>query len=136
MKRKYFLTIVFVIGIVLLSLFIFEPQNEIPNKEIYRQNAKIDTTIVVDFDSERASASAKLNIEKGENALSLLKEKHEVQTKQYSFGDMVEAVDGVKGGDGRYWIYYVNGETAKVGASDYKLKEGDKILWRLEAEKK
>ncbi|MDO4671058.1 MAG: DUF4430 domain-containing protein [Aerococcus sp.] len=33
----------------------------------------------------------------------------------------------------KYWLYTVNGETAQVGAKDYKLKAGDKIVFRLDA---
>jgi len=32
----------------------------------------------------------------------------------------------------KYWIYYINSETASVGASDYVVAEGDVILWNYE----
>ncbi len=32
----------------------------------------------------------------------------------------------------KYWLYEVNGEMAQVGANEYKLKDGDKVLFRLE----
>lgn len=34
---------------------------------------------------------------------------------------------------GKYWIYYINGESALVGAGDYIVQEGDHITWRLES---
>ena len=34
---------------------------------------------------------------------------------------------------GKYWMYYINGELALVGAGDYIVQEGDHITWRLES---
>lgn len=36
------------------------------------------------------------------------------------------------GGNGKYWIYYVNGEMGNVGADKKIVEEGDLIEWRLE----
>lgn len=33
---------------------------------------------------------------------------------------------------GLYWIYYVNGELGMVGASQYMIKDGDVITWKME----
>ncbi len=69
----------------------------------------------------------------GETALGLITKSHLTQTKEYSFGTLVESIDNVKGGtDGKYWLFYVNGKQATVGAGDYKLQSGDSIEWRLE----
>ncbi|MBU7043414.1 MAG: DUF4430 domain-containing protein [Theionarchaea archaeon] len=32
-----------------------------------------------------------------------------------------------------YWMYYVNGEMAAVGARDYILQDGDEVTWNLES---
>jgi hypothetical protein len=32
-----------------------------------------------------------------------------------------------------YWMYYVNGEMAPVGARDYVVQDGDEITWNLES---
>lgn len=53
--------------------------------------------------------------------------------KEYpSLGIFIDEINGVKGGNGKYWIYYVNNTEASVGASKYILKEGDSILWKQE----
>ncbi len=51
-------------------------------------------------------------------------------------GFFVEEINGLAQdkGEGRYWIYYINGETAKVGVSQYKIKENDVISWKYEKE--
>lgn len=69
----------------------------------------------------------------GKNALELLKSKATVTTKQSSYGEYVDTVNGVQGGtDGKYWTFYINGKMAQVGAADYKTKDGDKIEWKFE----
>lgn len=49
-------------------------------------------------------------------------------------GFFVDSINGVKSENGKYWIYYINGKKAEEGISNYKLKEGDSILWKLEDE--
>ncbi len=74
----------------------------------------------------------------GATALDLMlragqRENFAIETKQYDFGTIVEAIEGTRGGDeGRYWLYYVNGEQATVGADAYLVKSGDLIEFRFE----
>jgi len=52
--------------------------------------------------------------------------------KEYpSLGIFIEGINGVNGGGGKYWIYFVNKKEASVGVSNYILKEGDIINWEL-----
>lgn len=52
--------------------------------------------------------------------------------KYPGLGFFVESLSGFSHGDGKYWIYYVNNVEAQVGVSNYTLKKGDIISWRLE----
>lgn len=71
-----------------------------------------------------------------ESALDILKRTHHLEIQTYSFGDIVNGVDGISGGkDGRYWIFYINGKQSDVGAGEYKVKDGDTIIWKLQKEK-
>jgi hypothetical protein len=52
--------------------------------------------------------------------------------KEYpSLGIFVDEINGVKGGNGKYWIYEVNDKEASVGISNYIIKDGDIISWEL-----
>ncbi len=52
--------------------------------------------------------------------------------KEYpALGIFIDEINGVKGGNGKYWIYFVNGKEASVGVSKYILDEGDIINWEL-----
>lgn len=47
--------------------------------------------------------------------------------------NMISSIDGKKQDNKaqKYWIYTVNGKEAEVGANEYKLKAGDKVVWNL-----
>jgi hypothetical protein len=71
--------------------------------------------------------------EDGKNALDLLKQHVHVTTKQSSYGEYVDSINGVQGGTGgKYWAFYVNGAQAPVGAGSYTTKSGDNIEWKFE----
>ena len=70
--------------------------------------------------------------ESGQNALTLLKRHASVQTKHYSFGDLVVSIDGTKGSGPKYWTFYVNNKEATVGAGSYMTKNSDTLMWKLQ----
>jgi len=52
-------------------------------------------------------------------------------------GYFIEEINGIKNDTktNTYWIMYVNGQSAQVGASQYILKPNDIITWKYEAAK-
>jgi|GEM_PF-2485692 hypothetical protein len=55
-----------------------------------------------------------------------------VETKDYSFGKMVNSINGISGGtNNKYWIYFVDGKSASVSADNYKCQGNEKIEWKL-----
>jgi hypothetical protein len=53
--------------------------------------------------------------------------------KTYSgMGKFIEEINGIKPNNEKYWIYYVNNKKANIGISDYKIKPGDVVSWKLE----
>lgn len=74
------------------------------------------------------------NCEKNGTAFEgLVKEtKGILETKDYSFGKMINSINGVKGGaDNKFWIYFVDGKSASVSADNYKCAGSEKIEWKL-----
>jgi|GEM_PF-3380535 len=69
----------------------------------------------------------------GKNALDLLKTQVHVSTRQSSYGEYVDSIDGVQSGsDGKYWAMYVNGRQVPVAANSYITHDGDDIEWKFE----
>ena len=50
-------------------------------------------------------------------------------------GVFVEAIHGIHNTNDSYWQFWVNGEYSKVGASQYELKDGDRVLWKRTGER-
>jgi hypothetical protein len=47
-------------------------------------------------------------------------------------GYFVTEINGMRGGREAYWSFYVNGSYSSVGVSEYEIKNGDVIEWKLE----
>jgi Domain of unknown function (DUF4430) len=50
-------------------------------------------------------------------------------TLTFSFGSFVDQIGRLGGTASTGWVYKVNGISPPVGATDYVLKEGDRVLW-------
>lgn len=95
------------------------------------QNNQPAQTQVVQTETKKSEVSYQ-GVE-DRTALSLLKDKHKVQTEDYpGVGEMVTSIDGVKPTDKQFWAFYVNGKTAQVGADTYVTEPSDTITWKLE----
>lgn len=89
-------------------------------------------TVGLKVEGSKQDASS-LNVGLGSNALVALKMSHAVETKNYEgIGEMVLSIDGVKPDNKHFWAFYVNGKSSNVGASSYKLNNGDSLEWKLE----
>jgi len=71
------------------------------------------------------------NCEQGKSVFDVLKNKETVESSDGSFGKFVSGINGVSQGNGKYWLYSVDGQEATVGASDYICKGGENITWEL-----
>lgn len=49
-----------------------------------------------------------------------------------SLGYFVKSINGIKNSGGYYWTLYVNSKYSNIGASQYKLKEGDRVEWKYQ----
>lgn len=58
---------------------------------------------------------------------------NKVETKSSSMGDYVDSINGIKGGtEGKYWLFYVNGEMPTLVADQYITATGDSVEWKLQ----
>ncbi len=57
-----------------------------------------------------------------------------IETKTFTgIGDYVSAINGVSEGDGKYWLYSINGQEATEGVGMAKIKAGDTIEFNLKS---
>ena len=90
-------------------------------------------TVNVSYSNSHQLTQISYHGQNGVSALTLLDRHSQVQVKHYSFGDMVEAINGVKGDGPKYWLFYVNGKEADAGAGSYITKNSDVITWKLQS---
>lgn len=69
-------------------------------------------------------------IEKDATVLDVLKASGvSYQSEDGSYGEYVTSIDGKAAEGNSGWSYTVNGEEPSVGAGDYKVADGDAIVW-------
>ncbi|MBI2054306.1 MAG: DUF4430 domain-containing protein [Candidatus Staskawiczbacteria bacterium] len=145
MKKNIFIISIIVIAVALIGSWLidFGELGTAGLKEagIYQEERqegiKGQVTLGINDGENEIKISAAEFVE-GMTAFNLLenaiKEKSAVlKTQKSSFGVMVLALEGKENGaDGKYWMYYVNGELPQVSADKMALKPGDKVEFRFE----
>lgn len=106
-------------------------------KEI-KEEIKGEVVLEINYGDQGSQISSGNFIE-GMTAQSLLEEKIiEFKSKltiisNSATGSFVKAIgDKENGQDGKYWLYYVNGEMPMVSVDKTKLKSGDKVEFKFE----
>jgi hypothetical protein len=99
------------------------------------QVKKIKASVLInpgDKQSKLLSAQ-EVAIEEGKTALDLTKSVAKVKTKGEGQDAFVTSINGKAADSAKkeFWEFLVNGKSAEVGAGSYKLKDGDKIEWRI-----
>ena len=135
-KTKKLIFIIFLLIICLVLIYIYR----IPQPRQNRQNL-LNTQQVLPV---KNVVTLEINGIKYENEISEeisvydfmynLRTKGEIDFKEKTYsgmGKFIEEINGIKNGES-YWIYYINGEKANIGVSNYKINEGDIISWRYE----
>jgi hypothetical protein len=118
--------ILFMVGVVLVLL----GGAAVTAAEIHHALGAHTAKVLSDTSQITAVHDIKYDGQNGRTALDLLKTHADVAVKNSSYGPYVESINGVSGG-GKYWMFYVNGKQASVGAGAYVTKNGDKIEWKF-----
>lgn len=70
------------------------------------------------------------------NALKKITEANSIDLKYKDYGGdmgvLIESIGGIANdfNANKYWQFWVNGEYSNIGASGYKLKNGDSVEWK------
>ena len=85
--------------------------------------------LAVYLSQDKHKVATKIEYSGGGNVLELLKENHEVVTKDTQWGPYVVCIDELCANTTHFWLYYVNGKLAPIGAHLYNSTENDTIKW-------
>ena len=121
------------------ALFSFTDLQLIPQEkgQELTEEVKEEVFLVINYGEEPVPI-LKADFREGMTAFDLLEEKAEelkinLKTKNYDFGVFIETIgDKENGSEGKYWLYYVNGEMPSVAADRKELKPSDKVEFKFE----
>jgi hypothetical protein len=128
------ITVVFVFS---LKNFSFQKEKEIlpeQKQEIIQEKV----SLVINYGDEELNKNIQVDFKEGMTAFGLLKDEAEklklsLKTKNYDVGIFIESIgDTENGKEGKYWMYYVNGEMPMVSSDKKELKNGDKVEFKFE----
>ena len=139
MKKTYLLIIIGIIAIVGFLIFSDSFLGTFPEQEIEILRGVPKEKLVLMIDNGQDNLRTfEGRFSKGMTVFDLLEDKTEqagleLKTKIFDIGIMVEAIgDRENGEDGKYWLYYVNGEMPMVSVDKKEIKPGDKIEFKFE----
>lgn len=134
-----------IIFVILISVFglgasfgyVLKPT---PEQTIVSES-EIVTHIVIDYGNGDTQAFPNEVLLKGSstlNQLEAIERRHGIliETREFGgIGTFVEGIHGVRNTNTAYWQYWINGEYAKIGATQYILENEDEVLWKRTSER-
>jgi uncharacterized protein YxeA len=139
MKRKILITIAAIILIIFGGLSVYHSQNKPAQKSAENNIADQgnEVNLVIDY-GNGSQKTLTTSYTKSMTAFDLLKRGAEkenltLKTKPYDTGVFIEAIgDTENGQDGKYWLYYINGEMPQVAADKQNIKVADVVEFKFE----
>ena len=121
-----------------IDLFIPKEEVKIFQEKTVEEEQIIEKAVLVISSGEEPVKIAEIDFKKGVTAFDLLEEGAEklglsLKVKSYDIGVFVEAIGNKENGqEGKYWLYYLNGEMTQLAADKQLLSPGDKVEFRFE----
>ncbi|NBJ70460.1 MULTISPECIES: DUF4430 domain-containing protein [Clostridia] len=103
-------------------------------REVQKEQAEETVLITISKDDGAEYLHEKeIPIEEGAILMNVMEENFYIETEQN--GEFITSIErlSAKDGEKKGWIYTVNGEMPNVGAAEYKLKPGDKVVFDFQA---
>lgn len=142
MKKNVLVASIIIIAVVVFGAWLADFgkfwQAGLKESGIYNQGVKEKAVLEINYGDGKIQ-NFESEFAGGMTALSLLQDaieelKSKLRTKTYSgTGTLVESIgDKENGQNGKYWLYYVNGELPMVAADKMQIKAGDKVEFKFE----
>jgi hypothetical protein len=134
-KIKYIAAFLALLAVIFGIWFYFGLKTiNVPSDGLLPSTDQIVVTLKIDTGQKSYQYQEIIN--KGTNVLDLLKgasqkEGFDLNIKDSSMGAFIDGIYGVKSdiNANKFWTLWVNGKVANVGASQYKLADGDVVEW-------
>ena len=126
-----------VVGGLALNFLYGPSSSPPPEKKELKEGVEAKAVLVIDY-GQGSSENLEAEFKEGMTAFDLLEEKAKeiglnLEVKTYDMGVFIERIGEKKNGDdGKYWLYYLNGEMPMVSADKQALNPGDKVEFKFE----
>ncbi|MEK7542636.1 MAG: DUF4430 domain-containing protein [Patescibacteria group bacterium] len=113
----------------------------VPTPVLQESDKEIRIDLTIDYGNGDTQTFPQEVLQDGSTVLDLLESlerRQGVVLQKRNFpglGVFIEGIHGVHNTNNSYWQFWVNGEYSKVGAGQYVLKEGDRVLWKRTSER-
>jgi hypothetical protein len=129
MSKKYLPLLLLLLLVPVASFIIFRPAPISSPPATFTQMVSLSIT------ANNKTQTFAENYSASQSAFALLqtvtsKNNLPLTFKQYSFGTLVESINNLKNTKDLAWIYFVNGQSAAIGADQYQVQPGDLIEWK------
>lgn len=127
-----FIILISVFGLGISFGYVLKPATETTTLG----DSEIVTNLTIDYGNGDVQSFPNEMLLEGNSVLDQLKlieRRHGIIIESRAFfgiGIFIEGIHGVRNTNVSYWQYWVNGEYAKIGATQYILKDGDDVLWK------
>lgn len=139
--KKIIILIGIIIVVISLAMFLDRISDNVLEKEteIFQESqeniVKQEVILIIDY-GDGNSDNFDIEFVQGMTAFDLLNNRAgelNLETKTYDIGIFIEVIGDKKNGqDGKYWMYYVNGEMPMVSADNMELNPGDSVEFKFE----
>lgn len=125
-----------VVAVVLIGGVYLVSSNNQSTQETSTQEEKVEkveASIGIRYGEDQVDAFGGVEIEEGKTALDLTKKVVEVETSGEGEMAFVTKIKNreADSSNNEFWELLINGESSQVGAGSYKVKDGDKIDWKI-----
>jgi len=122
-------------GILSSKIDQFVPGGEI---KISQEKVEKKVMLIIDGGEELSFKAIETGFKEGMTVFNLLSDETEklnltLKFKTYDIGVFIQAIgDKENGENGKYWLYYINGEMSQLAAEKQLLNMGDKVEFKFE----
>ena len=127
-SKKRIISVSFIsVVVIIIGVFLFYSRH---NKNHIVNNSNLDSVLITA--TPAASNKVSYDCSKGKSVFELLKKTDpNVSYSKSNYGVFVTAINGIKQGNGRYWLFSVDGKEATVSADTYICQGNETVDWEL-----
>lgn len=125
MKMKKMLKV----SIVLAIFFLLTACGTADEKKTATKKEEMIHVTVILEEENKEFEKKEIAAKKNESLQNIMEANFKIEMEK----EFISGIDGHKqdAAKSKYWMYEVNGKQPDVGATDYFVKEGDKVIWSL-----